>query len=89
MNDQQTETADNLAVVSQISSELCKRNYSGLLIRHRGKFIQVIGEIDNLDSAVKIVEGLKTGNMEITTENKAATLPPCQELPLITYGNHP
>ncbi len=83
------DNAENLVLIGQNSNDACQWEYSGTLVRRRGNHIQVMGDIDSLDSAVKIVDGIKTGLIEITTRKKAEIMPICQDLPLVTYGPHP
>lgn len=88
-NDQDSKTADDLAIISKPPSELCKWTNSETLIRNRGKFIQLIGEIENLEYAIKILDGIKAGHVETTAQKNVEGLPLCHDLPLITYGSHP
>lgn len=83
------EGIDGLSLVSQNPHESCQWKLSGTLIRRRNKFIQLMGNLENLDSAVRLVEGISSGYMRTTTQKIAESMSPCHELPLITYGTHP
>ena len=80
---------ENLAVISQSTNDSCNWRHSGAVIRGREKSIQLIGDIQHLESAVKIVDGIKVGLLKVAKQRDAQSLPTCYELPLITYGPHP
>lgn len=88
-SDRSLENTDNLAIISRQSSEACRLTCEGSLIRRRGRFIQIIGDIENLNAAVKISEEIHEGRVETTTLQAARDLAACHELPLVIYGSHP
>jgi hypothetical protein len=83
------DNAENLAVISQNTNESCNWRHSGAVIKGREQSIQLIGDIEHLESAVKIVDGIKAGQLKVAQQREARSLPTCHELPLITYGPHP
>ena len=80
---------ENLAVTSQNTSGLCHWRHSAKVIRGPEKSIRLIGEIEHLESTVKIVDGIRAGQLKVAQQRDAQNLPTCHELPLITYGPHP
>ena len=83
------DNAENLALISQNTTESCNWRHSGAVIRVREQSIQLLGDIEHLESAVKIVDGIKAGQLNVAQQVDARSLPTCQELSLITYGPHP
>ena len=67
----------------------CISKLENLQTRRGLKFIQILGEIGNLDQIVPFLRDLQSGQSWISEQSAHDHVPDCGDAPTVEYGSHP